>query len=160
MNKVYALSLLGLSFLWVSWMSLKDVRQSDDVHERLNQENYRSYARAPGFEKRVLSTLPREAIEGIYVDIFINDVIQKALVASNALDEWPVGSVLVKDGFKNGKHVFTAALEKSADGWFWVQWNSDGLAQIAGTPEFCRSCHSKGDDMVRAFRFPQYDDRK
>ncbi len=154
------LSLLGLSILCVSWMSLKDVRHADDLHELLNKENYRSYARAPGFEKRVFSSVPHEAIEEIYVDIYINDVIQKALTASNQLDEWPVGSVLVKDGFKNRKHVLTAALEKSADGWFWVQWNSEGLAQIAGTPEFCRSCHNKGDDMVRSFRFPQYNDRK
>ncbi len=147
-------SVIGTSFFLLSFMTLQDIRKAENLQDLIEQENYRTFPRPPGFEKRVPSTIPHEIEAGIKVDIYMNGVIEKALNENESLKEWPVGSVMVKEGFIDGKQVVTAAMWKTEGGWFWVQWNAAGLELTAGHPQFCVSCHSLGDDMLRAIKLP------
>jgi hypothetical protein len=77
-----------------------------------------------------------------------------ALSAGEAIDAWPTGSRIVKDGFDDGDLDLIAAMEKREDGWFWAEWDDEGDVIYSGTPELCTDCHRSGDDSVRAFSFP------
>ena len=118
----------------------------DDIHAA----DYRSWARAPGFPGRT----PSQASHGDEVDIFINDVLVDAL-AGGPLEAWPDGSLIVKDGHRDGEHYLVAAMEKRGDGWFWAEYNDEGAVDFSGTPGVCTRCHDAGDDFVRAFKLPQ-----
>jgi len=152
--------LLVFSFLSLSFMTLKDLKDADELYERINALSYKEFARAPGWGERSRATIPHQEGQEIYVDIYINDVILEALEANEPLEEWPVGSLLVKDTYVNGEYTSVGANEKRKDGWVIMQWNADGVAEFAGKPKVCWNCHKIGDDMVRAFRFPQYQDSK
>jgi hypothetical protein len=120
--------------------------------QRLQELDYRSYARAPGFEMR----LPSNAPHSDRVDIYINQVVAGALAAGEPLDEWPTGSLIVKDGFAGSRLDLVAVMEKREDGWFWAEYTDPGSgeAKFSGTPEICIDCHDSGDDFVRAFPLP------
>lgn len=111
---------------------------------------YRNWQRAPGYESRVAS----RAAHGDAVDIFVNDVVVQAL-ENNETSVWPVGSVIIKDGYEGDELNFIAGMEKRDDGtWFWVEYNGDGDTLFSGDPEICTGCHSIGDDWVRGFFLP------
>ena len=117
---------------------------------RIEAENYRSFARAPGYETRRVS----EAPHGDQVDIYINATIQEALAAGVSITEWPVGSLIVKDGFtEDGELELIAVMDKRQDGWFYAEY-FDREAKFSGKPSVCVDCHAAGDDFVRAFTFP------
>jgi len=81
--------------------------------DRIHAENYRSWARAPGYETRRASN----AAHGDAVDIYVDDTVTIALGVPGIL-VWPVGSLIVKDGFNNGDFDLVAAMEKRGNGWF------------------------------------------
>ena len=111
---------------------------------------YRQWQRAPGYERRRSSDAPH----GGAVDIYINDVVAEALAAGEPLSEWPVGAMIVKDGFDGSDLELVAAMDKREDGWFWAEWDDEGDADYSGRPDTCTDCHRSGDDHVRAFVFP------
>jgi hypothetical protein len=111
---------------------------------------YRTWQKAPGYEERRKSNAPH----GGHVSIYINDVVAEALEAGEALDEWPTGSLIVKDGFDGSDLELIAAMDKRDDGWFWAEWDDEGDADYSGKPDVCTDCHRSGDDFVRAFGLP------
>ncbi len=117
--------------------------------EDLQDANYRTWDRAPGFP----GIEPSVVSHGDQVEIFINDTLADALTQSG-LTEWPEGSLIVKDGFKDGEPHIVAAMEKREDGWFWAEWDPNGKVLFSGAPRVCTNCHSSGDDFVRAFGLP------
>ena len=122
-------------------------------------EGFRSWARAPGFATRKPSfTLHANAVE-----IFVNDDVAKALSTPRAelLTEWPVGSIIVKEGFSSDSRdsrKLVAIMEKRADGWFWAEYDGGGDSIYSGRPSVCTDCHDnrKGySDWVYAFELPR-----
>jgi hypothetical protein len=130
----------------------QEPEQADALWDRIHAESYRSFARAPGYETR----RPSDAPHSDQVDIYVNDVVAQAL-ADGGISSWPVGSLIVKDGFTDdGELDLVAVMDKRADGWFWAEYLDveAGDAEFSGKPDICIDCHSSGADFVRAFGFP------
>jgi hypothetical protein len=122
--------------------------------ERIHAENYRGFAHAPGYDTRQ----PSNTAHSDQVDIYVNATIADAIAAGQPISAWPVGALIVKDGFDDsGDQALVAAMDKRADGWFWVEWSdlSGETAKYSGQPELCIDCHSSGEDLVRAFTLPR-----
>ncbi len=116
---------------------------------RIRADDYRAWDRAPGYETRRSSSSPHSE----EVDIYIDPTIAGALTAES-LDEWPLGSLIVKDGFDGGDLELIAVMEKRADGWFWAEY-FDGESKYSGKPDVCLDCHDAGNDYVLAFDLPR-----
>ncbi len=117
---------------------------------------FRSWERAPGFPTRK----PSFTSHASAVEIFVNGDIGSALATPRptALTEWPVGSVIVKEGFSGDSRKLVAAMEKRADGWFWAEYNDGGDALYSGKPSVCIDCHDNRksySDWVYAFELPR-----
>ncbi|HEY3494053.1 MAG TPA: cytochrome P460 family protein [Polyangiaceae bacterium] len=121
-----------------------------DLLARLQAEDYRSWERAPGWPSRQETGAPH----GDTVDIYVNDVIEGALLAAAPLDRWPEGSVVVKDGWDGSDLEIVAVMEKRSDGWYWAEYDDAGEPDYSGHPDICIDCHRTGSDFVRAFRLP------
>lgn len=130
----------------------QDPEGAASLLDRLRSEDYRSWQRAPGYPERRASTAPH----GDEVEIFVNDVVATALADGAALEEWPVGSIVAKDGYDEGGGLeLVAAMEKRDDGWYWAEWDGETDESIySGKPSTCIDCHASGADYVRAFGFP------
>lgn len=124
---------------------------ADELWQRIHAENYRSWARAPGFPTRE----PSAAAHGDMVDIYVNDVIAEALAAKKPLSAWPDKSLIVKDGFDGDDPHLVAVMEKRGADWFYAEYSPEGSANYSGRPSVCTDCHSIGSDFVRAFKLPQ-----
>lgn len=117
----------------------------------IQAEDYReTWERAPGYETRQ----PSATAHSDAVDIFVNDVMAQAL-STKGLTEWPVGSIVAKDGYdSDGALALTAIMEKRESGWFWAELNDEGEPTFSGEPDICVDCHDSGSDFVRAFSLP------
>lgn len=118
--------------------------------DEVRADDYRSWSRAPGYEVRRSSTAPHSDD----VDIYVNPVIELALFDGAASEEWPLGSIVVKDGFAGGDLELIAIMEKRQDGWYWAEYDNDGDPDYSGKPDVCIDCHARGSDFVRAFPLP------
>jgi hypothetical protein len=116
---------------------------------RIRAEGYRTWDRAPGYETR----RPANSPHAEQVDIYVNATVASAL-GSERLDAWPLGSLIVKDGFDGNNLELIAVMEKREDGWFWAEY-FDGDSKYSGKPEVCLDCHEAGDDFVLAFELPK-----
>jgi len=123
--------------------------EAADLLTRIRAEDYRTWDRAPGYEARRSSNAPHSEA----VDIYIDPTVRGALDAST-LDAWPMGSLIVKDGFDGNDLALIAVMEKRADGWFWAEY-FDGESKFSGKPDVCLDCHGAGDDFVLAFDLPR-----
>lgn len=110
-----------------------------------------SWRRAPGYEQRRPSDAPHKD----EVEIFVNPTVAAALDAKQAITSWPVGSVIVKEGFDGSDRELVAIMEKRADGWYWAEYDGSGDPLYSGRPSLCIDCHASGADGVRAFGFPK-----
>ena len=114
---------------------------------------FRSWQRAPGFATRKPSfTSHADAVE-IFVSPEIGGVLGTKLVT-----EWPVGSVVVKEGFDGSSRRLVAIMEKRADGWFWAEYDDGGTAKYSGRPSVCVDCHDNRksySDWVYSFELPR-----
>ena len=119
------------------------------LHE-VRADDYRSWARAPGYETRRSSNAPHSDA----VDIYINPLVQATLEEGADVQSWPTGSVIVKDGFSGSSLDLIAIMEKRTDGWYWAEYDDDGDPDYSGKPEICIDCHASGSDSVRAFGLP------
>lgn len=113
-------------------------------------QGYRAWERAPGFPARAVSNAPH----GDEVDIYVNVVIADALAAAEPLGAWPLGSIVVKDGWDDSELVRIAVMQKRSEGWFWAEYDGQGDPSYSGHPELCTDCHRRGSDFVRAFSLP------
>ncbi len=122
----------------------------------LQAANYRAnWDTAPGFETRQ----PSRAAHDEEVQIFVNPVGQAVLEAQSELTEWPVGTIVVKDGYGGDEVSLVAVMRKdetgtAPDSWFWAEYTGDGDVLFSGTPTICTGCHRIGDNFVRGFFFP------
>jgi hypothetical protein len=128
----------------------QDPAGARELWRRIHAEDYRSWQRAPGYETARSSN----AAHGNRVAIYVNETVAGALDSDQALQQWPEGSLIVKDGFDGSDLKLVAAMEKRADGWFWAEYDDEGDASYSGEPELCTECHESGDDGVRAFSLP------
>jgi len=128
----------------------QDPAGARELWRRIHAQDYRSWQRAPGYE----TTRSSNAAHGNRVAIYVNDTLADVLDAGAPLDEWPQGSLIVKDGFDDSDLELVAAMEKRAEGWFWAEYDDEGDADYSGKPELCTDCHASGDDDVRAFPLP------
>jgi hypothetical protein len=152
--------LLGRSYLVAIAVSMvagcgdnQDPAGADSLWDRIHAENYRSFARAPGWETRKPTGAPHAKL----VDIYINKVFADALAAKKKLAVWPVGALVVKDGFDaDGDLAIVAVEEKRADGWFYVEYTDvvKGTAKYSGQPSICLNCHTDSNDHINAFALP------
>ena len=118
--------------------------------EEIQDADYPSWARAPGWEER----LPSVSAHGQTADVFVNPVTEEALVGSD-LEEWPEGSTSVKDSHRGEEHVLVAAMQKQSGGWFFAEWGTDGAAKYGGLEiGTCTGCHVAANDRAQAFELP------
>src|SRR5690606_14195265 len=83
------------------------------LYDRSMAERYQSFRRAPGYE----SPQPSNAPHSDDTQVFVNGVVADALDAGEPITSWPVGSLIVKDGYSGGELDIIAAIDKRADGW-------------------------------------------
>lgn len=149
MRSALLLSLaLPLAFTAVACGDDQDPTGARALLDRVRAEDYRAWSRAPGYETRRPSAAPHSKA----VEIFINEPVVAALETAPTVSAWPVGSIIVKEGWDGGSLELIALMEKRQSGWFWAEFfGSD--SKYSGEPQLCIDCHRGGDDYVRAFRF-------
>lgn len=139
----------GLSAFAAGCGDDQDPSGAKELWDRVHAENYRSWQRAPGFETRKDSNAPH----GGASEIFLNATMADAVAAGSTT--WPVGSLIVKDGYggleADATLELVAAMEKRESGWYWAEWDGDsgGEATYSGVPSICTGCHETGRDFVR-----------
>ena len=132
------------------------VREAKDLLDQVRDEDYRTtWARAPGWEQpRTAGTGPH----GAYVDIWVNDVMQVAIDAGTAIERWPEGSIVAKDGYNDAEGddlKYIALMERRGGGWFFAEFSDDDRVVIANeNASKCTRCHDDGADGVLAFGLP------
>ena len=141
-------------------MSALACGQDDDpegarvLFEKVNAgAGFQSWRRAPGYPTRK----PSFTSHSNAVEIFVNEEISKVL-DTRRVTEWPVGSIVVKEGFSGSSRKLVAIMEKRSDGWFWAEYGDDGSPLFSGRPSVCLDCHDnrKGySDWVYSFELPR-----
>lgn len=137
-------------------------RQNDDpegakqLFGKINDgQGFRSWRRAPGFPFRK----PSFTAHSNEVELFINEPIAKALQGPEPAAQWPVGSIIVKEGFSDrDTRSLIAVMERRADGWYWAEFDGDGEPLYSGQPKICIDCHEnrkEHSDWVYAFELPR-----
>ncbi|HEX9622072.1 MAG TPA: hypothetical protein VF989_18125 [Polyangiaceae bacterium] len=121
-----------------------------ELLQRIRDESYRSWQRAPGWESR----RPTSAPHGEAVDVYVNDIVVEVLDGSDGAMSWPTGSIIAKDGWDGSDLEIIAVMEKRDDGWFWAEYDGGGEVCFSGRPGVCLDCHGSGSDYVRAFTLP------
>lgn len=138
--------------------------EANDLRDQIEDDDYRqTYARAPGWED---GRLPAQGgPHGGFIDLYVNDVLAEAIEGAaedgSALEQWPEGSIIVKDGWSaadGGKFEYLSLMERRSEGWFWAEWRGNGRFISAGlNDKTCTGCHASGEDQVRAFGLPPYE---
>ncbi len=124
---------------------------ADELFTRVREGDYHAWMRAPGYEQRRKSNAPHHD----QVEIFVDEHVAAALTAPAGAKRWPVGSIIVKDGFSSsGVHDLVAIMEKRESGWFYAEYDGQGEVKYSGAPNLCVDCHASGSDQVRAFHLP------
>lgn len=151
---------LALAALALAAPACADEDGADALFQRLQDDDYRAnYRRAPGWEN------PRQPKDGgphgNFVDIYVNDVLGQAIDAGAEISAWPEGALIVKDAWDTMESTtpkYIAVMERTADGWFWVEWEGEGDKLVVAREDAiqCVNCHSSGEDHVRAFGLPPY----
>jgi len=127
--------------------------------DEIRQLDYQNtFAKAPGYE----TAQPSNTSHSDFSDIFVNDIVDDAIIAAEPLTEWPLGSLVIKDGYDDDNELnLIAVMEKREDGWYWAEYldpsADDGGAKFSGKPDVCISCHAVGsaDDYTRAITLPK-----
>ncbi len=105
---------------------------------------YTGWTPAPGNESRVAAKGPH----GDEVQILLDPTAEQGLASGG--DRWPLGSIIAKDIFQDGKLVQIAAMKKTAKGWYWGEWDAQGKPVVEGlAAEPCEGCH-KTAPMARS----------
>jgi Cytochrome P460 len=114
---------------------------------------FQSWRRAPGFATRK----PSFTSHANAVEIFVSPEIVTVL-DTKQVTEWPLGSIVVKEGFSGSSRKLVAIMEKRSDGWFWAEYDDGGTAKYSGRPSVCIDCHDNRksySDWVYSFELPR-----
>ena len=114
---------------------------------------FQSWQRAPGFATRK----PSFTAHANAVEIFVSPEIG-AVLGTKLVTEWPVGSIVVKEGFRGSSRRLVAIMEKRSDGWFWAEYDDSGATLFSGRPSVCVDCHDNRknySDWVYSFELPR-----
>jgi hypothetical protein len=151
----------GVALVSVSIVLLAGCRQNDDpdgaraLYAKVNEgAGFRAWRRAPGFPERK----PSFTAHSSDVEIFVNGPIATALDGPSPVTEWPVGSIVVKEGFSGSTRSIVALMEKRADGWYWAELDGEGEPLFSGRPAICIDCHDNRkdySDWVYSFELPR-----
>lgn len=127
----------------------------DEIHA---EGGFRAWRRAPGY----LTRQPSFTAHSNAVDIFVNAPVAQTLESSERADEWPVGSIVVKEGFRglepSAARAIVAVMKKQPDGWFWAEYDGEGETLFSGRPKVCVDCHDNRatySDWVYSFELPR-----
>lgn len=114
----------------------------------LSKQTYRSWERAPGWQKRKTSDSPHSSGKEVFIDAATADAL------GSGTDRFPAGATIVKEGYDaSGTLEIVAAMQRlPGEGWFFSEYQADGstIAQGNNIP-LCTQCHQGGDDGVLAF---------
>ena len=117
-----------------------DVSEPVNLLDELKAADYTQWKPAPGNESRVAAKGPH----GDEVQILLDPTAEKGLASGG---EWPLDSIIAKDIFQDGELVQIAAMKKTADGWYWGEWDEQGTPIAEGVAvEPCEGCHASGTD--------------
>ncbi len=112
-----------------------------DLLGEIKAADYTGWTPAPGYESRVAAKGPH----GDEVQILLGPTAEAGLADGG--DRWPLDSIIAKDIFRNGEHVQIAAMKKTADGWYWGEWDAQGNPIVEGVGvQPCEGCHADGTD--------------
>ena len=114
---------------------------------------FQSWQRAPGYATRK----PSFTAHANAVEIFVSPEIG-AVLGAKLVTEWPVGSIVVKEGFSGSSRRLVAVMEKRTDGWFWAEYDDSGTPKYSGHPSVCIDCHDNRksySDWVYSFELPR-----
>ena len=127
----------------------------DEIHA---EGGFRTWRHAPGY----LTRQPSFTAHSNAVDIFVNTPVAQTLESSERADEWPVGSIVVKEGFRgldpSDARAIVAVMKKQPDGWFWAEYDGEGETLFSGRPKICLDCHddrASYSDWVYSFELPR-----
>jgi hypothetical protein len=150
-----------LSLLAVATLGAAACKDNQDeagaraLWSRINGERYQEWRRAPNYETR----RPSFTAHADAVEIFANPDLARVLDErkSPPITEWPVGSLVVKRGYRgsDGDLQLVAVMEKRADGWWYYEYDGEGSPLFSGRPSLCVDCHAKGADKIWSFGFPR-----
>jgi len=116
---------------------------------------FRSWARAPGYASRQ----PSFTAHARQVEVFVSPEVASTLAGPSSATSWPVGSIIVKEGFdSSGDRSIVAVMEKRPSGWYWAEYDDDGGSLFSGTPPVCLDCHGARksySDWVYTFELPR-----
>ena len=118
--------------------------------QRIHDEGYQGWETAPGYD----SPRPSNAPHSDRTQVFLNPVVVDALQGP-PISRWPVGSLIVKDGYSDGGELeLVALMEKREDGWFWAEYDAEGDPDYSGHPDVCIDCHADAADSVFTLALP------
>jgi hypothetical protein len=118
-----------------------DVPESTNLLDELQAADYTEWTPAPGNE----SPVPAAGPHGDEVQILLDPIADEGLAAGG--DQWPLDSIIAKDIFRQGELIQIAAMKKTADGWYWGEWDAQGRPIAEGIAvEPCEGCHADGTD--------------
>jgi hypothetical protein len=115
---------------------------------------YRSWSRAPGYSSRK----PSFTVHADAVEIFVSPEISSALAGPTPVLQWPLGSIIVEEGYADGDLSVVAVVQKGERGWYWAEYDRDGDPLYSGHPTYCLHCHDKRkdySDWVYSFELPR-----
>lgn len=111
------------------------------LFDELKSADYTKWEPAPGNESKVAAKGPH----GDEVQILLDPTAEEGLASGG--DRWPLNSIIAKDIFRNGQLIQIAAMKKTADGWYWGEWDAQGKPIAEGIAvEPCEGCHADGTD--------------
>ena len=152
---------LRLACLFIFGATLFGCRQNDDpegaraLYAKVSSgAGYRSWRRAPGFPERK----PSFTLHSDEVEIFVSPEMSKTLDGPDIVSSWPVGSIVVKEGYSGDKRSIIAMMEKRSDGWYWAELDGEGEPLYSGRPSVCIDCHDNRknySDWIYAFDLPR-----
>ena len=91
---------------------------------------------------------PSQSAHGLSVQIWLNGLAMDALENE---EPYPIGSAIMKEGYVDEAGSQRKALtlmvkreeyEPDSGNWFWASYSDTNDVQMAGSPEYCVSCHS------------------
>lgn len=116
-------------------------REAVDLLGQARAAVYVDWAEMPGFDPTAPSISPHGQTSSIY----LNRVLAEAIADG---PPWPVGSVVVKDGWADGDVLVRALMRKDEAGWFYALFDADDRIVAAGVPNHCLDCHDDGRDQL------------